>query len=87
MKFCGGSFLNVSVLAMWVLVEASDKGEELEISVGDLITTNVGSSISKSRFEAVCKSREDGNDGLLLLGGGIVLHNSIALGLLKNVKD
>ena len=44
-KFRGGSFLNVSVLAVWVLVEASDKSEELEIGVGDLITTNVSSSI------------------------------------------
>ena len=77
----------MTVFAVSVLVVACDDRQKVEIGMGQLGTTNMGSSIRESGLKAVHNCGEEGNDAFLLLKGCIVLHDRIALRLLVDVLE
>ena len=83
----GGSLSDEGVLAVGVLERARDQGKEAEIGGRDVVSTNVGSSISKSGLKGAQSVRKDSKGSCLGSLVGVVLHHSVALGLLKDVTN
>jgi hypothetical protein len=72
---------------MRVFHVARDNPKQVEISMCQLSTTDVGPSIGKPSFKAVESCRKESNNSLLLLLGGGVVKKSIAIGLVKDVHE
>ena len=79
--------LDVGVLAMGVLVMRGDQGEKCEVTIGHLVATNVSATVSEVLIQLGDELFEEFDASLASSIISIILHQGVALRLLKDVND
>ena len=74
------------MLAIFGHVGSSNRSQKLEVTISDLITTDVSASVSEACLQLVHVLAEKVNAGLTGSFVGIILHYGIHLGFFNDIN-